>query len=140
MTAQHVGTRMIPQMRTPNAGSDALSVTTAIDDRIGSVIVRGAARPDALDPLLAALDELFAAGVHGVVLDATAVTAWSRRGLEVAVLTATRARGRRIRFAVCGLPVEQRDVLAREWPGVGPDRFAFPDHEAARAAMLAPGD
>ncbi len=125
-------------MRVPaRSGTGGLSVTTSISDRVGAVSLRGAAHPDSLGPLLHAIDGLFVDDVRGIVLDCTGVTSWSVRGLEIAVLTATRAHGQRMGFAACGLPPDQLAVLRRRWPGVRPDQFAHTDRETAFEALHA---
>ncbi|MEP6979473.1 MAG: hypothetical protein ABJA16_01785 [Nakamurella sp.] len=125
-------------MRTPPPSTDrTLTVSSGTTDGIGCLTLRGAAVPDTLDPLLSAIDTLFAAGVRGIVVDAAGVTCWSRRGLEIAVLTSTRAQGRRIAFAVCGLPDDQLDVLRRRWPGVRSHQFAYVNRSTGLAAIAA---
>ena len=129
--------RLIPQMRTPPVSTGRrLAVRSTQVDRMGVLTVHGDARPDALDPLIAAIDELFAAGVRGIVLDFLDVTSWSTRGLEVAVLTATRAHEQRRGFAACGLPDEQLAVLRRNFPGVRYEQFAHPGRRSAQDALL----
>ncbi len=129
--------RLIPQMRTPStSGGRRLTVRSTHTDRVGVLTVSGDARPDALDPLIAAIDELFAAGVRAIVLDCMDVTSWSTRGLEVAVLTATRAHEQRIGFAACGVPDEQLTFLRRHFPGVRPEQFAHPGRRSAEDALL----
>lgn len=127
--------RSIPQMRRPPVDT-ILAVASATEDGVGYLTLRGDARPDALDPLLASIDGLFATGVRAIVLDCVNVTSWSRRGLEVAVLTATRAHEQRIAFAACGLPEEQLAFLHRQWPGVRAEQFAHPGRRAAQRALL----
>lgn len=129
--------RTIPQMRVPpSAGGRSLSVGSTVTDGVGCLVVRGDARPEALEPLLYAIDGLFGSRVRAIVLDCTGVSSWSRRGLEIAVLTATRAHEQRISFVACGLPEEQLDFLRRQWPGVRSEQFAFAGRRAAGEALL----
>ncbi len=129
--------RSIPEMRrAPGNGVRALAVESMTADDVGCLTLRGDARSDALDPLLAAIDGLLAAGVRAIVLDCGHVSSWSRRGLEVGVLTATRAHEQRIAFAACGLPEDQLAFLHREWPGVRAEQFAHPDRRSAQQALL----
>ncbi|WP_157970785.1 STAS domain-containing protein [Nakamurella deserti] len=129
--------RTIPQMRTPlSGGARRLSVHTTQTARVGVLVLRGDARPDALGPLITAIDGLFAARVGAIVLDCRDVTSWSSRGLEVAVLTATRAHEQRIGFAACGVPEEQLSFVRRQWPGVRVEQFAYPGRRSAEDALL----
>lgn len=129
--------RTIPQMRTSVAsGVRPLTVVSTTTDRVGCLALRGEARPDALGPMLAAIDGLFAAGVRAIVLDCGGVSGWSRRGLEVAVLTATRAHEQRMDFAACGLPADQLAFLHRQWPGVRAEQFAHPERRSAESQLL----
>jgi hypothetical protein len=129
--------RTIPQPRTPHAGgARTLSVVSTTTDVVGCLVLRGDAPPDALDPLLVAIDGLFAARVRAIVLDCTEVSSWSRRCLEVAVLTATRAHEQRIAFAACGLPPEQLGLLRSQWPGVPAHQFAHSGRRSAEDALL----
>lgn len=129
--------RTIPQMRTPlPGGARRLSVHSSLTGRVGVLVLRGDARPDALGPLITAIDGLFDAHVRAIVLDCMDVTSWSSRGLEVAVLTATRAHEQRLGFAACGVPEEQLSFLRRQWPGVRADQFAYPGRRSAESALL----
>lgn len=136
MTAHATAHRTIPQMRTPPPGaSRPLTVTAETTDGIGCLTLSGVADTGSLDLLPSAIDGLFDADVGGILLDGAAVSSWSRRGLQILVLTATRAHGRRIAFAVSGLPPDQLDLLHRQWPGVRSDQFTHPSRHAARAAL-----
>lgn len=129
--------RSMPEQRAQSGGGvRALSVRTTTADGVGCLTLHGDARPDALGPLLASIDALFATGIRAIVLDCVDVSSWSRRGLEVAVLTATRAHEQRIGFVACGLPEDQLAQLHRHWPGVRAEQFAYPGRQSAHDALL----
>lgn len=127
-------------LRHPTIGARGLSAATTTVDGLGVVSLRGQVGTDNIGVMLTAIDAALDSGVTGLVLDGDEVSSWSVLGLEVAILTATRAAGTGRRFAMSGLPDTQLELIRRHWPGVAADQFSHRSAaEAARAVTAPPG-
>lgn len=111
--------------RNPALGARGLSVATTTAGGCGVVSLRGDVGTDNIGVMLHAIDSVLDANVRSLVLDGDDVSSWSVLGLEVAILSATRAAGSGMKFAVSGLPSAQLELIRRHWPGVELRQFSY---------------